>query len=364
MKLLEPYRLSRMQLPNRIVMAPMTRSRAGAENVPTALNATYYVQRASAGLIISEATQISTQGIGYPWTPGIHTTEQIEGWKRVTEAVKKASGHIYLQLFHCGRISHPDFHEGALPVAPSAVKPAGQVFTPQGMKDFVTPRPLELEEISGIVDDFARGARNAKIAGFDGVEIHAANGYLPNQFLCDGTNRRTDAYGGSIPNRCKFVLEVVSAVCDAWNRYRVGIRLSPSGIFNDMSHSDPVDTFDYLVNKLDAFDLAYLHLMEPLIPVDHLSHYLQTVTPHYRKQFSNTIITNGGYDREGGEKALEDGVADLVAYGKLFLANPDLPKRFEENTALNDPDEDTFYGGGEKGYTDYPFLPRQDENGY
>jgi N-ethylmaleimide reductase len=336
-------------------MAPMTRSRT-VGNVPSELNAKYYVQRASAGLIITEATQVSTQGIGYPWTPGIHTAKQVEGWRLVTEAVHKAGGRMFLQLFHCGRISHPDFHGGDLPVAPSAVKPEGQVFTPEGMKDFVTPRALDTGEIPGIIEHFAQGTKNAQAASLDGVEIHAANGYLPNQFLCDGTNKRTDAYGGSLENRCRFVQELTEAVCAAWTSNRVGIRLSPSGLFNSMSHSDPVETFDYLVKKLNDFNLAYLHVMEPLMPVDDLPQYLTSVTPHYRKLFSGTIITNGGYDRTHGNRAVEDGAADLVAYGKLFLANPDLPKRFERNSRLNAPDEKTFYGGDERGYTDYPFL--------
>ena len=297
-----------------MVMAPMTRSRAGEGHVPTELNILYYVQRATAGLIITEATQVSPQGIGYPWTPGIHTAEQIEGWQRVTEAVHDAGGRVFLQLFHCGRISHPDFHDGDLPVAPSAVKPKGQVFTPQGMKDFVTPRPLKASEIPGIIEQFSQGAKNAHTAGFDGVEIHAANGYLPNQFLCDGTNKRTDAYGGSVENRCRFVLDLTEAVCAAWACDKVGIRLSPSGIFNDMSHSDPVETFDFLVTKLNEFGLVYLHVMEPMMPVDHLPQYLTSVTAHYRKMYSGTVITNANYDRNSGVLAIENGVSDLVAY--------------------------------------------------
>ena len=356
MHLLTAYQMGPLKLSNRVIMAPMTRSRAGENNVPTELNATYYKQRAGAGLIITEATQVSPQGVGYPWTPGIHTLAQTEGWKKVTEAVHRASGKIFLQLFHCGRISHPDFHDGQMPVAPSAVKPAGQVFTPEGQKDFVEPRELELEEIPGIIDQFVQGTRNAVTAGFDGVEIHAANGYLPNQFICDGTNRRSDAYGGSVENRCRFVLELTQAVCSACNRERVGIRLSPSGLFNDMSHSDPVETFDYLINRLNTFGLAYLHLVEPMIPVDDLPQYLKTVTPHYRDIYTGTIITNGGYDRDTGNQVIQEGKADLVSYGKCFLANPDLPKRFEANQPLNAPDESTFYGGDEKGYTDYPFI--------
>jgi N-ethylmaleimide reductase len=355
-KLLTSYQLGTMTLPNRLVMAPMTRSRAGEGNVPTELNALYYVQRATAGLIITEATQVSTQGIGYPWTPGIHTAEQVDGWKQVVNAIHDAGGRVVLQLFHCGRISHPDFHDGELPVAPSAVKPQGQVFTPQGMKDFVTPRALRIDEIPGIIAQFVQGTKNALAAGFDGVEIHAANGYLPNQFLCDGTNKRTDAYGGSVENRCRFVLELTEAVCAASSSGNVGIRLSPSGIFNDMTHSEPVETFDFLVDRLNDFNLLYLHVMEPMMPVDHLPQYLTSVTEHYRKRYAGTMITNANYDRDSGKLAIENGVSDLVAYGKLFLSNPDLPKRFERHAPLNAWDEDTFYGGDEKGYTDYPFL--------
>jgi N-ethylmaleimide reductase len=356
MHLLTSYHKGSLELTNRVIMAPMTRSRAGENNVPTELNATYYVQRAGAGLIITEATQVSPHGVGYPWTPGIHTPAQTEGWKKVTEAVHQAGGKIYLQLFHCGRISHPNFHEGQLPVAPSAVKPAGQVFTPEGLKDFVEPRELELEEIPGIIDQFVQGTQNAVIAEFDGVEIHAANGYLPNQFLCDGTNKRTDAYGGSLENRCRFVLELTQAVCGAWDSKRVGIRLSPSGLFNDMSNTDPIETFDYLINRLNKFELAYLHLVEPSIPVDDFPQYLKNVTPHYRKIYTGTLITNGGYDRDKGNKLIQDETANLVSYGKNFLANPDLPRRFKANAPLNTPDESTFYGGDEKGYTDYPIL--------
>ena len=213
-----------------------------------------------------------------------------------------------------------------------------------------------MEEIPGIIDQFVQGTQNAVLAEFDGVEIHAANGYLPNQFLCDGTNRRTDDYGGSVENRCRFVLELTQAVCGAWDSKRVGIRLSPSGLFNDMSPTDPIETFDYLINRLDKFELAYLHLVEPTIPVDDFPQYLKIVTPHYRRIYTGPIITNGGYGRDTGNQVIQDGIADLVSYAKLFLANPDLPKRFEANAPLNTPDESTFYGGDEKGYTDYPFL--------
>lgn len=356
MKLLESYHTNHLDLPNRMVMAPMTRSRAGEGDAPTDLNTLYYAQRASAGLIISEASQISAQGVGYPWTPGIYTDEQVAGWQKVTRAVREKGGHIFLQLFHCGRISHPVFQGGKSPVAPSAVRPAGEVFTPDGPQPFETPRALETSEIAGIVEQYAKGAKNALKAGFHGVEIHAANGYLPDQFQNDGSNRRTDQYGGSVENRCRFTLEVVEAVSSAVGHERTGIRFSPSGIFNDMSNSDPVAIFEYLVDRLNAYDLAYLHLMEPLMPVDDRPHYLKQVAPHFRDIYRGTLISNGGYNREAGEKALQDDVADLISYGNLFLANPDLPARFAAGAPLNPADEETFYGGTEKGYTDYPFF--------
>lgn len=343
-------------MPNRVIMAPMTRSRAGEGNVPTDMNATYYTQRATAGLIITEATQVSEQGVGYPWTPGIHTDAQVEGWTKVTRAVHENGGRVFLQLFHGGRISHPVYHGGEPPVAPSPVRPKGELFTQEGMKEFVTPRALGIEEIPGVINQFRQGAKNALVAGFDGVEIHSANGYLPDQFLCDGTNRRSDAYGGSIENRTRFVLELVQAVVEVCGANRVGIRLSPSGIFNDIFNSDPVETFEHLIGRLNTFNLAYLHLVEPLLPVDQYPQYLDRVTPHFRRIYKGTLITNGGYDRDEGNRVIEDGEADLVSYGKLFLANPDLPARLAKNAPLNEPDESTFYGGDEKGYTDYPFM--------
>lgn len=357
--LISSYNLSGMKLPNRIVMAPMTRSRAGEGNVPTELNAKYYQQRASAGLIISEGTQISEQGVGYPWTPGIHTPEQIEGWKKVTEAVHEKGGRIFAQIWHVGRISHPYFHNGDLPVAPSAIKPEGQAFTPEGMKDFVKPRALELDEIPGVIDDFAQAARNAIQAGFDGVEIHGANGYLIDQFIQDGSNQRDDLYGGSVENRARFALEATEAVANAIGAEKVGIRFSPSGEFNDMQDSNPKHTFTYLINQLNKFDLAYLHLVEPLSDVSEKPNYLDNVTSYFRSIYDGTIITCGNYDRESGMEAIENGEADLVAYARHFLANPDLPARFEADAPLNEPNPDTFYGGEAEGYTDYPFMEKE-----
>lgn len=354
--LLESYNLFGLHLSNRVIMAPMTRSRAGEGNVVTDLTAKYYQQRASAGLIISEGTQISEQGVGYPWTPGIHTDEQVTGWKKITEAVHQANGHIFAQIWHVGRVSHPLYHGGDKPVAPSAVKPEGETFTTEGMKEFVTPRTLETEEIPGIIEDYAQAARNAVKAGFDGVEIHGANGYLIDQFIKDGTNKREDQYGGSIKNRSRFALEVVEAVSDVIGADKTGIRFSPVGRNQGIKDSNPKEVFGYLLEQLNPFDLAYVHLMEPMGDISDLPHYPENVTNFFRPVYDGTIITNAGYDQESGNAVLEEGTADLVAYGQLFLANPDLPERFAANAGLNEPDPDTFYGGDEKGYTDYPFI--------
>ncbi|WP_073061788.1 alkene reductase [Fodinibius roseus] len=354
--LLESYNLSGLDLSNRVVMAPMTRSRAGEGNVPTDLMATYYKQRASAGLIITEGTQISRQGVGYPWTPGIHSEQQVEGWKKITQAVHESGGHIFAQIWHVGRVSHPLYHEGDKPVAPSAVKPEGEIFTAEGMKEFVSPRALETAEIPGIIEDYAQAARNAAEAGFDGVEIHGANGYLIDQFLKDSTNRRDDAYGGSIENRSRFALEVVEAVSGAIGADKTGIRFSPAGRNQGIIDSNPKEVFGYLLEQLNSYDLAYVHLMEPMGDVSDLPDYPEKVTEFFRPVYEGTIITNAGFDRESGNKVLSEGAADLVAYGRIFLANPDLPERFAAHADLNEPDPGTFYGGDEKGYTDYPFM--------
>lgn len=354
--LFAPARLGPYPLRNRMVMAPLTRNRAGAGNVPHELNARYYGQRASAGLIISEASQVSPRGVGYPGTPGIHSPEQVEGWKLVTQAVHERGGQIFLQLWHVGRISHPSLQpDGELPVAPSAIKPEGQAFTTTGLQPFVTPRALETREIPGIVEDFRKAAGNALAAGFDGVEIHAANGYLIDQFLRDGTNRRTDEYGGSLENRARFLLEVIEAVAGVWGANRVGVRLSPVGSFNDMSDSNPQQTFEYAAEKLSRFGLAYLHVVE--LDADSAKPPFNFAA--LRKAFKGTYIANAGYTKERANAALKHGDADLVAFGTLFLANPDLPQRFAVDAPLNQPDQSTFYGGGEKGYTDYPFLEAQ-----
>jgi N-ethylmaleimide reductase len=357
--LLSPVKLGRYELPNRLVMAPLTRNRAGAGNVPHELNATYYAQRATAGLIVTEATQISPQGVGYPATPGIHSPEQVEGWKLVTQAVHDRNGRIFLQLWHVGRISHPSLQpDGALPVAPSAIAPEGMAATYEGEQPFVTPRALETAEIAGIVADYRQAAENALAAGFDGVEIHGANGYLIDQFLRDGSNQRSDQYGGSIENRSRFLLEVVEAVTSVWGGDRVGIRLSPSGTFNSMSDSDPQALFSYVVRQLDRYNLAYIHIVEPRI--DNGAPDGQNLTAgFFRSIYSGTIIAAGGHDKETGEATLANNEADLIAYGRWYISNPDLPERFAANAELNPYDRSTFYGGDEKGYIDYPTLELQ-----
>jgi N-ethylmaleimide reductase len=351
-----PFKLGPLHLPNRIMMAPMTRNRAGRGNVPGPLNATYYAQRASAGLIVSEATQISPQGIGYPGTPGIHSAEQITGWKGVTRAVHAAGGRIFLQLWHVGRISHPLLQPaGALPVAPTALAPAGQAMTSDGMKPFVTPRALDTAEIAGIVEDYRLGARNARDAGFDGVELHAANGYLIDQFLRDRTNRRTDRYGGSAVNRARFLIEVTEALVGEWGAERVGVRLSPTNPFNDMSDSDPAATFGTAVGELDRFGLAYLHVVEPAATDPVAAGELPDIR-FFRQRWRGTLIANKGYDLTRANAVIRDGFADLVSFAVLFLANPDLPIRFRHGGPFNPPDRRTFYGGAAAGYTDYPPL--------
>ena len=361
MDLFTPIQLGPYTLPNRIVMAPLTRNRAGAGNVPGPINALYYEQRASAGLIISEASQVSPQGLGYPGTPGIHSPEQVEGWKLVTDAVHQKGGRIFLQLWHVGRISHPDLQpEGALPVAPSAIAPQGEAATYEGMKPFVTPRALETDEIPGIIEQYRKGAENALAAGFDGVEIHGANGYLLDQFLRDGTNQRTDEYGGSVENRARLMLEVTEAIVGIWGGARVGVRLSPSGTFNSMSDSDPKATFGYVIEQLNRFNLAYLHLREPdAADIRHGGTPLPA--SYFRPMYQGVLMVNTDYTLETGNKAIAKGDADLVAYGVLFIANPDLPERFRLRAPLNQPDPSTFYGGSEKGYVDYPALNEKQE---
>ncbi len=350
------FQMGPITLRNRMVMAPLTRNRAGEGNTPQALNVEYYRQRATAGLIISEGSQISPDAVGYPATPGIHSAEQIAGWKKVTDAVHQQGGHIFLQLWHCGRVSHPSMLPGnALPVAPSAIQPEGQAVTYQGYLPFVTPHAMDLSDISRTIEQFSTAAKNALEAGFDGVEIHGANGYLLDQFLRDGANQRTDNYGGTIENRCRLLLEVTQAVLKIWGANRVGVRLSPLNPFNDMHDTNPQLTFDTAATLLSPFGLAYLHVMETAIGDN--KHPAQAFSfEQLRRAFKGTYMANGGYDKTRANAALATGQADLVAFGVPFLANPDLPARFAKNAPLNTPDQSTFYGGNEKGYTDYPFL--------
>jgi N-ethylmaleimide reductase len=356
--LFSKYKLGDLELQNRMVMAPMTRCRALAGNVPGPLTVTYYVQRASAGLIITEGSQVSPQGVGYVSTPGIHSPEQVDGWNKVTEAVHNVGGKIFLQLWHVGRVSHPDFLGGELPVAPSALPVEGYVHTPLGKKKIVTPRALELDEIPGIIEQFRKGAENAKAAGFDGVEIHGANGYLLDQFLMDGSNRRTDKYGGSLENRVRFPLEVTEAVVSVWGADRVGYHISPHlpVSYYSMSDTNPRRTFSYFAEELNKIRLGYLQIVEPVggwtgaVPED------ARLAPAIREIFEGTLILNGGYDAKSGNEAIEKGHDGLISFGVLFLANPDLPERFRKNAPLNSPDVATYYMGEEKGYIDYQKL--------
>jgi N-ethylmaleimide reductase len=354
--LFQPVQMGPLLLANRIVMAPLTRSRAGKGEVPGPMNAEYYAQRASAGLIISEATQITQQGQGYAWTPGIETDAQVAGWKLVTDAVHAKGGHIFMQLWHVGRISHPSLQkDGQLPVAPSAVKPEGQAFTTTGFQPFVTPRALATEEIAGIVADYAHAARNARAAGFDGVEIHAANGYLIDQFLKDKTNLRTDRYGGGIENRVRFLREVTEAVVAVWGADRVGIRFSPVSPANDIDDSDPRAVFLAATKVIDELGLVYLHVVEGATggPRDVPGGFdLQEL----RRAFRGLYMANNGYDLALAETARRENLADLIAFGRLFIANPDLVARLRAGAPLAPMVKETLYGGGEQGYTDYPAM--------
>ena len=349
-KLFQSLTLGDLQLKNRIIMSPLTRSRATGNDgrVPNALMAEYYQQRSTAGLIITEATIVDPMGAGYANTPGIYSEEQVEAWKKITYAVHAAGGLIFLQLWHVGRISDPSFLGGKTPVAPSAIQPKGHVSLLRPMRPYVTPRALELKEIKDVVEQFRRGAENAKKAGFDGVEIHGANGYLLDQFLQDGTNQRTDEYGGSLENRARLMLEVADACLSVWGNKRVGMHLAPRRDTHDMSDSQPEKTFGYVAEELGKRKIAFLCAREH-VGADSLG-------PELKKKFGGVYIANEGFTQESAEKILEEGKADAVAFGKLFIANPDLPKRFELKTELNAPNPQTFYAPGPEGYTDYPFL--------
>lgn len=349
----KPFKLSDLTLSNRIVMAPMTRNRADQNGLVAPLMVTHYKQRAGAGLIITESVPVSEQAIGYPMTPGIYNEAQSQSWKKLTDAIHAADSRIFIQLQHCGRVSHPSLQlNSAIPVAPSALKPEGQAVTYSGMQEFVTPRALETHEIPNIVEQFKKGAELAKLAGFDGVEIHGANGYIIDQFLRDGSNHRKDIYGGSVENRMRLLNEILDAVISIWPSDRVGVRLTPENSFNSMSDSNPQVHFEYFVEQLKHRSLAYIHVLEgDMMTKKSLVNY-QVL----RSKFSGTYIANNGYDLARAEKAIESGSADLVAFGTPFLANPDLVRRFKEGLPLNQADYSTFYVGGEKGYTDYPFY--------
>ena len=346
--LFDPIQIGALRLPNRIIMAPLTRSRAGAERIPNALMAEYYSQRATAGMIISEATSVTAMGVGYADTPGIWSQAQVEGWKLVTQAVHESGGRILLQLWHVGRISDPMFLGGALPEAPSAIPAAGHVSLVRPLKSFVTPRALELDEIPGIVKAYRGGAENAQVAGFDGVEIHGANGYLLDQFLHDKSNHRTDIYGGSIENRARLLLEVTDAAISVWGAGRVGVHLAPRGDMHDMGDSEPVALFEFVARELGSRRIAFICARESL--------GANRLGPELKKAFGGVLIANERFDLETAEQALAAQEADAIAFGVLFIANPDLPRRLELNAPLNQADASTFYAGGSKGYTDYPIL--------
>jgi len=362
-----PYRLGPFNLPHRIVMAPLTRSRARQPgNVPSSLAACYYAQRASAALIVSEATQVSMQGQGYAWTPGIHSHEQTEAWRRVTKAVHEANGLIFNQLWHVGRISHPALQpDNMLPVAPSAIIPEGKAFIENARGEgelvpFVRPRALTIEEIPYLVGQYERAARNARAADFDGVEIHAANGYLLDQFIQTGTNRRTDTYGGSVAHRTRLLFEVAEALTTIWGPDRIGVRLSPLGRMNDIYDENPEATFGYIAERLSDYGLAYLHIVNPAIERMQNGNdpdpQALSMVKLMREKFKGTLIVAGGFQADTAVRWLREGKADLIAFGRKFIANPDLPERLRVGAPFNDDDPTTYYGGGEKGYTDYPSL--------
>ncbi len=357
MKLLESQKLGNLLLKNSMVMAPMTRSRANNKGVVGTSTELYYTQRSGAGLIITEAINISEQALGSPLTPGIYTLEQIQAWKKITQAVHEAGGLIYAQLWHTGRVAHSLVKNGELPLAPSAIAiPNQKHFTAQGPQDYEIPRALEIEEIKSIIQDYKQAALNAMEAGFDGVELHAAFGYLPNQFLADSSNHRKDSYGGSHENKNRFVEEIMQALVEAVGAEKAAIRISPTNIYNGIAHTDPITQFNLLMEALNALPLSYVHIMNVPFPVDSFSHYPMNSVETFGKLSKHPIIANCGYTQDSGEAELQKGIASLIAFGTLFLANPDLPKRFALNAPLNAVDPATMYSGGDQGYIDYPFL--------
>ncbi len=358
--LFRPLPIGAVEVPNRVLMAPLTRNRAQADGTPRAIVTEYYRQRASAGLIVTEATQVSPEGKGYVDTPGIHDDAHVAAWRRITDTVHAGGGRVFLQLWHVGRISHVSLlPDGQAPVAPSAIRAKAQTFNAEGMQDVSEPRALEAVELPRIVADYIRAAERAKEAGFDGVEVHAANGYLLDQFLRDGSNKRTDAYGGSAENRARLALEVTEAVARVWGADRVGIRLSPFEAFNDMSDSAPEQTFAAVYRLLDRLGLAYLHVVENFGNADKAPEQVAVeaaALDRLRALWSGVYIANGNFDATQAAEWIAKGRADAVSFGRPFIANPDLPERFRIDAALNAPDQATFYGGGAEGYTDYPFL--------
>ena len=354
--LFDSFDLKGLTLSNRIVMSAMTRTRATEDDVPTEVMRDYYVQRASAGLIVTECTQISDQAHGIIRAPGLHRADQIVAWQGITDAVHAADGRIYCQIWHCGRVAHPDMRGGELPVGPSPIPATGDFFLPSGRVDFPVPRELRVDEIPGIVAEFSQATRNAREAGFDGVELHGANGYLQDQFLQDGSNQRTDAYGGPIENRARLLLETAKAMIDAWSADRVGVRLSPSSYLYGVDDSNKLDTFGFVVRALDALQVGYLCLLEPNAKDAERGVQISNVAETFRPMTSVPIIVNTGFDKAKANAVLASGNADLVAFGVPYIANPDLVARFRTDAPLNKPDPATFYGIGPKGYTDYPAL--------
>jgi 2,4-dienoyl-CoA reductase-like NADH-dependent reductase (Old Yellow Enzyme family) len=346
--LFDPIQLGSIQLKNRIIMAPLTRSRAGNTRTPNELMRDYYTQRSTAGLIITEATSVTPMGVGYADTPGIWSDAQVNGWKKIVDSVHQAGGKIALQLWHVGRISDPIFLDGQLPIAPSAIQPKGHVSLVRPEKPYVTPRALDLEEIPSIIEAFRKGAENAKKAGFDGVEIHGANGYLLDQFLQDSTNHRTDQYGGSIENRARFMLEVTDAVISVWGASKVGMHLAPRGDAHDMGDSDLLKTFTYIATQLGQRKIAFICARESLAD--------DWFAPKLKAAFGGPYIANQGFTKESATQVLNNNQADAIAFGQSFIANPDLPYRFQTDAQLNKPDSSTFYQGAAKGYTDYPSV--------
>ncbi len=355
--LFQPLRVGAVELPHRIVMAPLTRARA-TDRVPNALMAEYYRQRAGAALIVSEATAISEQGYGWHGAPGIYTDAQVDGWRNVTGAVHEAGGRMFLQLWHMGRLSHPDYQHGGPPVGPSPVAAAGEAHTPTGKKPYTVPHALSRQEIAGVVGDYAGATRRARDAGFDGVEIHGANGYLIDQFLRDASNRRDDEYGGSIENRLRFLREVVAAVTSAWSPDRTGLRLSPTMNEKGMGDSDPVALYTRAAAALNEFGLAYLHTAEAIRPGRLFNGEAPRVTPHIRGAYAGVLFTNGGYDKRAAAEAIRKGEADAIVFGQKFIANPDLPERLRADAPLNEPVPATYYSPGPAGYVDYPPVSR------